>query len=43
MLLTSLSYDGPLFNDAAAIDRKLKDHALRGEDLVLFLEKVKNR
>lgn len=43
MLLTSLSYDGPLFNDAAAIDRKLKEQALRGEDLAALLEKVKNR
>lgn len=42
-LLTSLSYDGPLFNDAATIDRKLKEIALRGEDITGLLKKLKSR
>jgi tetratricopeptide (TPR) repeat protein len=40
-LLTALSYDGPLFNDAATIDRKLKENALRGQDITGLLRKLK--
>lgn len=39
-LLTSLSYDGPLFNDAATINQKLRENALRGEDITRLLKKL---
>lgn len=42
-LITSLSYDGPLFNDAATIDRRLKETALRGEDITRLLKSLKSR
>lgn len=38
-VLTSLSYDGPLFNDATQIDQGLRQAKLRGEELAASLDK----
>lgn len=40
-VLTSRSYDGPLFNNASQIDQALKTSQVRGEDLVNSLTKLK--
>jgi hypothetical protein len=38
-VLTSLSYDGPLFNDATQIGHGLRQAKLRGEELAASLDK----
>jgi len=42
-VLTSVSFNGPLFMDIRDIDRRIKDSKLTGEQLSLMLAKLKDR